>query len=126
MNATFPLNNRTKRIYVVIWNAKYEAVSSVQLLFNGGFRRVMEDWKSIVFSLSGIGYILFALMIALMLFGGRTCERVNESKQYRIEADRAQYYIDVLDGLRDDTGFEERKIDGMWEDVCQYQELALG
>jgi hypothetical protein len=81
MNATFPLNNRTKRIYVVIWNAKYEAVSSVQLLFNGGFRRVMDDWKSIVFSLSGIGYILFALMIALMLFGGRTCERVNESKQ---------------------------------------------
>ena len=126
MNATFPLNNRTKRIYVVIWNAKYEAVSSVQLLFNGGFRRVMDDWKSIVFSLSGIGYILFALMIALMLFGGRTCERVNESKQQRIEADRAQYYIDVLDGLRDDTGFEERKIDGMWEDVCQYQELALG
>jgi hypothetical protein len=38
----------------------------------------------------------------------------------RIEAERAKYEIEVIDGLRDDTGFEEKKIDGMWEEVCQY------
>ena len=65
-------------------------------------------------------------MIILMMFGGQICERVNESKRVRIEADRARYEIEVIDGLRDDTGFEEKLIEGMWENVCQYQELALG
>ena len=59
-------------------------------------------------------------MIILMMFGGQICERVNESKRVRIEADRARYEIEVIDGLRDDTGFEEKFIDGMWENVCQY------
>jgi hypothetical protein len=59
-------------------------------------------------------------MIILMMFGGQICERVNESKRIRIEADRARYDIEVIDGLRDDTGFEEKKIEGMWEEVCQY------
>lgn len=44
-------------------------------------------------------------MIILMMFGGQICERVNESKRVRIEADRARYDIEVIDGLRDDTGF---------------------
>ncbi len=61
-----------------------------------------------------------------MMFGGQICERVNESKRVRIEADRARYEIEVIDGLRDDTGFEENLIEGTWENVCQYQELALG
>ena len=55
-----------------------------------------------------------------MMFGGQICERVNESKRVRIEADRARYEIEVIDGLRDDTGFEEKLIDGTWENVCQY------
>ena len=55
-----------------------------------------------------------------MMFGGQICERVNESKRVRIEADKARYEIEVIDGLRDDTGFEEKLIDGMWENVCQY------
>jgi hypothetical protein len=94
-----------KRVNVVIWNAKYEAVSSVQLLLQGGFSNLFEDWKGAVFSLAGLGYFLFFVMIILMMFGGQVCERVNESKRARIEADRARYDIEVIDGLRDDTGF---------------------
>lgn len=70
--------------------------------------------------MAGLGYFLFFVMIILMMFGGQICERVNESKRVRIEADRARYEIEVIDGLRDDTGFEEKLIDGMWENVCQY------
>ena len=70
--------------------------------------------------MAGLGYFLFFVMIILMMFGGQICERVNESKRIRIEADRARYDIEVIDGLRDDTGFEEKKIEGMWEEVCQY------
>ena len=70
--------------------------------------------------MAGLGYFLFFVMIILMMFGGQICERVNESKRVRIEADRARYDIEVIDGLRDDTGFEEKKIEGMWEEVCQY------
>jgi len=70
--------------------------------------------------LAGLGYFLFFVMVILMMFGGQLCERVNESKNVRIEAERALYDIEVMDGLRDDTGFEEKKIDGIWEEVCQY------
>jgi len=58
--------------------------------------------------LAGIGYLLFAVMIILMMFGGQICERVNEAKKLRIEEDRARYDLEVLEGLRDDTGFEAK------------------
>ena len=108
MSANFQYQNRQKRIYVVIWNAKYEAVSSVQLLMQGGFGNLFDDWKSTICSLAGIGYILFAVMILLMMFGGQICERVNEDKRLRIEEDRARYDLEVLEGLRDNTGFVEK------------------
>lgn len=115
MSATFQFQNRQKRIYVVIWNAKYEAVSSVQLLFQGGFGSLFDDWRSTLCSLAGIGYLLFFVMIILMMFGGQLCERVNEAKRLRIEEDKARYDLEVIDGLRDDTGFEEVEIEGAWE-----------
>ena len=43
-----------------------------------------------------------------MMFGGQICERVNEAKKLRIEEDRARYDLEVLEGLRDDTGFEAK------------------
>jgi len=65
--------------------------------------------------LAGIGYLLFFVMIILMMFGGQLCERVNEAKRLRIEEDKARYDLEVIDGLRDDTGFEEVEIEGAWE-----------
>jgi len=50
-----------------------------------------------------------------MMFGGQLCERVNEAKRLRIEEDKARYDLEVIDGLRDDTGFEEVEIEGAWE-----------
>jgi hypothetical protein len=79
---------------------------------------LFDDWWGTIFSLAGLGYFLFFVMIVLMMFGGQTCERVNESKRLRIEADKAMYDIEVIDGLRDDTGFVENRIEGMWEEVC--------
>jgi hypothetical protein len=59
------------------------------LLFQGGFSNLFEDWRSAVFSLAGLGYFLFFVMVILMMFGGQLCERVNESKRLRIEAEKA-------------------------------------
>lgn len=80
MSATFAspsetTSTRTKRINVVIWNAKYEAVSSIQLLFQGGFNKTFSnlfdfEWRSAICSLAGLGYFLFFVMIVLMMFGG--------------------------------------------------------
>lgn len=64
--------------------------------------------------------MLFAFMIILMMFGGQICERVNEAKRLRIEEDRARYDLEVIESLRDDTGFVEKQVEGMWEEVCQY------
>ncbi len=85
------VNGRQKRINVVIINAKYEAVSSMELIYRGGIKNLVEDWWGAIFSLAGVGTLLFAIMIFLMMVGGRTCEQVNEEKKLRIERENLQY-----------------------------------
>ena len=85
------MNGRQKRINVVIMNAKYEAVSSMELIYRGGIKNLVEDWWGTIFSLSGVGTLLFGVMIFMMMVGGKTCERVNEDKKLRIEKANLQY-----------------------------------
>jgi hypothetical protein len=74
LQADFVINGRQKRINVVIINAKYEAISSMEIIYRGGFKNLVEDWLGSIFSLAGVGTLLFAVMIFLMMVGSRTCE----------------------------------------------------
>jgi hypothetical protein len=63
-----------------MWNQKYEAVSSVEIIWRRGILNFLSGWKDFVFSLKGASTIMFMTMVALLLFGGKTCEQVNTDK----------------------------------------------
>lgn len=62
--------------------------------------------------------ILFFVMVAMLMFGGRMCSSVNTDRETRLEEERLRYGYEVLHNLRDDTGYVETSIQDNWEYVC--------
>jgi hypothetical protein len=80
-------------------------VSSLQNLSYGGFKAIARDWKSAVFSLNGLHFGMFMLMIAMLFLGNSLCTGVLEEQEQHNKMLTQQYHVEVADGERPDSGF---------------------
>lgn len=62
--------------------------------------------------------ILFFVMVAMLMIGGKSCETVNLDRKLRLRHEKETYDSEVANNLRDDTGYVENAIEGNWEYVC--------
>lgn len=118
------VNGKQKWLNAIIWNQKWEAVSSIETLMKGGVRSLSMDWKSAVFSLNGLHTVMFLTMIVALFWGNKYCTGVNEDFDARTERARQTYALELEDDpygavlvLPEQTQFEH---------ICGLQKQFLG
>lgn len=84
----------------------------------GFFKGLFTDWRESLCSLRGASVILFMTMIFMIMFGGKICDSVNKDKKARIAYEKELYDSEVLNNIRNDSGYVERPIVGNWENMC--------
>lgn len=121
----FNVNGKAKQLNAILWHQRWEPVSSLQNLSYGGFKALSRDWKSAVFSLNGIHFMMFMLMIAMLFLGSSFCTGVLEEQEQRNKMLLQQYNVEVADGERPDSGFIRPK-DTSSEEICRIQKNYIG
>lgn len=73
--ATFKVQDRMKRLEVVMINQTYNPSSSLEAVYKGGFSGIWESCGEI-FTMRGFTAMCFMLLMALMMVGNNVCKDI--------------------------------------------------
>lgn len=112
------IGDKKKMLNVVVWNQRWEAVSTIESVFKGGWAAMNWDWWGTLSSLNGLTSILFMTMIGGLLIGNRCCGEINDARTVMQKDLIRDYYIEVANGERIEGNWpkEPEKTDVEW--IC--------